>query len=248
MSSSQNGSTIATPSGEGVVDVRGDIVDAERDIVGAGASAADTLKTSSSTAFEEIPVVAGAAPTAVVDDTFMPDPAEDSSGFHTPPSTISTTSMNGLRNGTNNMLHNGTVPGTNASAQAVLQRGLEVLKESEVDNSIEEIKKLDSQIDHFNNYLDKFEARNKALNEKLNNILETQKEERLKRRASFQQKEAEYKEQNEALEDQMRALLNRCHQARRISAAPDVPLGDGGHVMAASGQSNGSAVDHASQS
>uniref|UniRef100_A0A915JY37 Uncharacterized protein n=1 Tax=Romanomermis culicivorax TaxID=13658 RepID=A0A915JY37_ROMCU len=135
---------------------------------------------------------------------------------------------NGTENGTlpdspvsaligNNVEHNDDIQqtnGTNATAQAALQRSLNLLKDMDADPNIEEIKKLDSQIDHFNNYLDKFEAKNNELNKKLNELLEAQKEERLKRKASFEQREMEYKEQSNSLRDQMQALLSRCHVAR----------------------------------
>jgi len=113
------------------------------------------------------------------------------------------------------------------NGHAAIQRGLDLLAETDLDNNLEEIKKLDSQIDHFNSYLDRFEARNNELNKKLNTLLESQKEERLKRRASFQQKEIENRAESDALENQMRALLNRCHQARKVSLPEYVQQADG---------------------
>jgi len=116
-------------------------------------------------------------------------------------------------------IHQSKINATNGAAatlngHAAVQRGLDILAETDLDNNSEEIKKLDTQIDHFNSYLDKFEARNEELNKKLNLLLTSQKEERVKRLASFQQKELENRAESDALEGQMRALLNRCHQAR----------------------------------
>ncbi|VDK58502.1 unnamed protein product [Anisakis simplex] len=70
---------------------------------------------------------------------------------------------------------------------SVLQRGLDALNEisPEVDDGAEEIRKLDSQLDHLNTYMGKVEERIKAHNEKLMDTLKHQKEEREKRRRSF---------------------------------------------------------------
>lgn len=48
-----------------------------------------------------------------------------------------------------------------------------------------EIRRLDSQLDHLNHYMDKVEERIKAHNEKLMDTLKHQREEREKRRRSF---------------------------------------------------------------
>lgn len=50
---------------------------------------------------------------------------------------------------------------------------------------IVEIRRLDSQLDHLNHYMDKVEERIKAHNEKLMDTLKHQREEREKRRRSF---------------------------------------------------------------
>uniref|UniRef100_A0A8R1TRN6 Uncharacterized protein n=1 Tax=Onchocerca volvulus TaxID=6282 RepID=A0A8R1TRN6_ONCVO len=72
------------------------------------------------------------------------------------------------------------------SSLAALQRGLEVLNEvTPEDDGNEEIRRLDSQLDHLNHYMDKVEERIKAHNEKLMNTLKHQREEREKRRRSF---------------------------------------------------------------
>ncbi|RCN23700.1 hypothetical protein ANCCAN_30613, partial [Ancylostoma caninum] len=73
--------------------------------------------------------------------------------------------------------------GTNG-AQNALQRGLEALQEN-CSEETEEIRKLDSQLDHLNDYMSKMEERLKLHNEKLMETLRHQKEEREKRRRSF---------------------------------------------------------------
>lgn len=50
---------------------------------------------------------------------------------------------------------------------------------------ISEIRKLDSQLDHLNHYMDKVEQRIRTHNAKLMDTLKHQKEEREKRRRSF---------------------------------------------------------------
>ncbi|VDK82532.1 unnamed protein product [Litomosoides sigmodontis] len=85
---------------------------------------------------------------------------------------------------------NGTISGVNGNSKnsslAVLQHGLEVLNEiTTEDDGNEEIRKLDSQLDHLNHYMDKVEERIKTHNEKLMDTLKHQREEREKRRRSF---------------------------------------------------------------
>ncbi|VDK46833.1 unnamed protein product [Cylicostephanus goldi] len=77
----------------------------------------------------------------------------------------------------------------NGSPNTAIQRGLEALQENcseETEASyIPEIRKLDSQLDHLNDYMSKMEERLKLHNEKLMETLRHQKEEREKRRRSF---------------------------------------------------------------
>jgi len=120
-------------------------------------------------------------------------------------------------------LHQATLNG-----HAALHRGLEALAGTETSQNIEEIKKLDSQLDHFNKYLDKFEKKNNELTDRLTGLLKTQKEERVKRRASFMQKEEELKAEQDTFENQLKQMFAKCAQMRRASAAPvldsSVPL------------------------
>ena len=95
-------------------------------------------------------------------------------------------------------MRNGRSPLANANAQTALLRGLEVLQEGDTNEESEgtlshnifyipvlEIRKLDSQLDHLNDYMSKMEARLQAHNERLMETLKQQKEEREKRRRSF---------------------------------------------------------------
>jgi len=111
-----------------------------------------------------------------------------------------------------------------ANGHAAIQRGLEVLAEQEMDQNLEEIKKLDTQLDHFNKYLDTFEKKNNELTERLTTVIKTQREDRMKRRASFMQREEEYKAQQNSFENQVTNMLSRCAQSRRTSV-PVFPAG-----------------------
>ncbi|VDN05087.1 unnamed protein product [Thelazia callipaeda] len=116
---------------------------------------------------------------------------------------------------------NGTVKD---SARAVLQRGLEVLSEitpeddgsegkqtlkNQKINFLAEIRKLDSQLDHLNHYMDKVEERIKAHNEKLMDTLRQQREEREKRRRSFHERIAMNQQEDDDFQRQISTLLNR---------------------------------------
>lgn len=89
----------------------------------------------------------------------------------------------------------------NAAAHSALARGIEALNEGEVTEETEgqydvcgmnkpnelfvEIRKLDTQLDHLNDYMTKMEERLKAHNDRMMETLKQQKEEREKRRRSF---------------------------------------------------------------
>jgi len=104
------------------------------------------------------------------------------------------------------------------NGHAAVARGLELLAETEMSQNNEEMKKLDTQLDHFNKYLDKFEKKNSELTDRLTNLLQNKKEERVKRRASFMQKEEELKQEQDSFESQMRTMFAKCAQMRRTSA------------------------------
>ena len=66
------------------------------------------------------------------------------------------------------------------------------IRTSNSDDYILEIRKLDSQLDHLNDYMSKMEERLKLHNEKLMETLRHQKEEREKRRRSFHEVSAPF--------------------------------------------------------
>jgi len=122
-----------------------------------------------------------------------------------------------MRN-TANMNANTNGQQASLNGHAAVQRGLEVLAETESVQTNEEIKKLDTQLDHFNKYLDKFEKKNSELTERLSTMLKQQKEERVKRRASFMQREEELKVEQDTFENQLKNMFAKCAQMRRTSA------------------------------
>lgn len=99
----------------------------------------------------------------------------------------------------------------NNSTLSVLQRGLDALNEvsPELDDGAEEIRKLDSQLDHLNTYMGKVEERIKAHNEKLMDTLKHQREEREKRRRSFHERLAQSQQEDDDFQKQLSSILNR---------------------------------------
>ncbi|KRZ78207.1 hypothetical protein T10_698, partial [Trichinella papuae] len=106
--------------------------------------------------------------------------------------------------------------GNNSTADSheVIRRGLATLAETDLEENMTEIKKLDSQIDHLNDYMAKVERRNSELTGRLQSFLQSQKEERDKRRASFYQRQQESEAAQIEFNNQVRAMLMRCQQAR----------------------------------
>ncbi|KAF8381224.1 hypothetical protein PRIPAC_70366, partial [Pristionchus pacificus] len=100
----------------------------------------------------------------------------------------------------------------NTAAFDAVQRGLEVLAEGETSEETEEIKKLNSQMDHLNDYMNKVEQRLKAHNEKLMETLATQKAEREKRRQSFHERMATNQEEDTDFSKKMADILSRVNQ------------------------------------
>ncbi|KFD70636.1 hypothetical protein M514_12676 [Trichuris suis] len=95
-----------------------------------------------------------------------------------------------------------------------VRRGLTTLAETEIEENLSEIRKLDSQIDHLNDYIAKVERRNSELNDRLQTFLESQRKERAQRRASFYQRQQESREEEAEFNSQVQAMLMRCQQAR----------------------------------
>ncbi|RCN35245.1 hypothetical protein ANCCAN_18886 [Ancylostoma caninum] len=116
--------------------------------------------------------------------------------------------------------------GTNATngtngAQNALQRGLEALQEN-CSEETEEIRKLDSQLDHLNDYMSKMEERLKLHNEKLMETLRHQKEEREKRRRSFHERMTQNQAEDTAFQQQMASILNRVDSVRNRQSIFDI--------------------------
>lgn len=110
-----------------------------------------------------------------------------------------------------------------SSALAVLKHGLEVLNEiTPEDDGNEEIRRLDSQLDHLNHYMDKVEERIKAHNEKLMDTLKHQKEEREKRRRSFHERIALNQQEDDDFQRQISTLLSRVDISKNRASMYDV--------------------------
>ncbi|CAG9531492.1 unnamed protein product [Cercopithifilaria johnstoni] len=122
---------------------------------------------------------------------------------------------------------NGAIPETNEnnknSSLAVLQRGLEVLNEvTPEDDGNEEIRRLDSQLDHLNHYMDKVEERIKIHNEKLMNTLKHQREQREKRRRSFHERIALNQQEDDDFQRQISTLLSRVDISKNRASMYDI--------------------------
>ncbi|CDW55912.1 UPF0184 domain containing protein [Trichuris trichiura] len=102
----------------------------------------------------------------------------------------------------------------NGNGFDAVRRGLTTLAETEIEENLSEIRKLDSQIDHLNDYIAKVERRNSELNDRLQTFLESQRKERAQRRASFYQRQQESREEEAEFNSQVQAMLMRCQQAR----------------------------------
>ncbi|KAF7629957.1 hypothetical protein Mgra_00009030 [Meloidogyne graminicola] len=84
----------------------------------------------------------------------------------------------------------------------------------ELEDSHEEIRRLDSQLDHLNEYMDKVEERIKAHNDKLMETLKQQKEDREKRRQSFHERLEMGRSEDEDFQQQLHSVLNRVDSMR----------------------------------
>ncbi|KHJ99533.1 hypothetical protein OESDEN_00469 [Oesophagostomum dentatum] len=109
----------------------------------------------------------------------------------------------------------------NAAPNNAIQRGLEALQEN-CSEETEEIRKLDSQLDHLNDYMTKMEERLKLHNEKLMETLRHQKEEREKRRRSFHERMTQNQAEDTAFQQQMASILNRVDSVRNRQSIYDI--------------------------
>lgn len=103
----------------------------------------------------------------------------------------------------------------NAAAHSALARGIEALNEGEVTEETEEIRKLDTQLDHLNDYMAKMEERLKAHNDRMMETLKQQKEEREKRRRSFHERMSQNQSEDEEFKKQMSTILKRVQSVKR---------------------------------
>lgn len=103
----------------------------------------------------------------------------------------------------------------NAAAHSALARGIEALNEGEVTEETEEIRKLDTQLDHLNDYMSKMEERLKAHNDRMMETLKQQKEEREKRRRSFHERMSQNQSEDEEFKKQMSSILKRVQSVKR---------------------------------
>ena len=100
----------------------------------------------------------------------------------------------------------------NGAAMEAVQRGLDALIEGETSEETEEIKKINSQLDHLNDYMSKVEERIKAHNQKLMETLAQQKKEREKRRQSFHERMQTTQAEDSDFSKQMAEIMNRVNQ------------------------------------
>ncbi|CAL2049705.1 hypothetical protein CAEBREN_06703 [Caenorhabditis brenneri] len=105
----------------------------------------------------------------------------------------------------------------NAAAHSALARGIEALNEGDVTEETEEIRKLDTQLDHLNDYMSKMEERLKAHNDRMMETLKQQKEEREKRRRSFHERMSQNQSEDEEFKKQMSTILKRVQSVKRTN-------------------------------
>jgi predicted RNase H-like nuclease (RuvC/YqgF family) len=111
----------------------------------------------------------------------------------------------------------------NPRAAAALQRGMETLQETELEENLEEIKQLDTQLDSLNTYMDRIEDRIKKHNDKIQETLNSQKQSRLQRRQSFNQRLLEQQKEDEDFTKRIADMLNRCANTRKTSLPAQLP-------------------------
>ncbi|CAI4229289.1 unnamed protein product [Auanema sp. JU1783] len=109
----------------------------------------------------------------------------------------------------------------NKNTQSVLQRGLDVLHEGELNEETEEIRKLDAQLDHLNEYVSQMEQRLKDHNDKMMEALRQQKEEREKRRKSFHERMSQSHTEDEEFKKQMENILSKVDNNRQRQSIYD---------------------------
>jgi len=119
--------------------------------------------------------------------------------------------------------------GSTSSAAALLHRTMEALYEAspDMEDNTEEIRKLDSQLDHLNEYMDRVEERLKAHNEKLMETLKQQKEEREKRRRSFHERLEASRQEDDDFQRQLNQMLTKVDISRNRQSMCELPSNNG---------------------
>uniref|UniRef100_A0A914VE47 Uncharacterized protein n=1 Tax=Plectus sambesii TaxID=2011161 RepID=A0A914VE47_9BILA len=115
----------------------------------------------------------------------------------------------------------------NGKVAAALSRSMAVLQEvpPELEESSEEIRKLDSQLGHLNDYVEKMEVRLREGSDRLQKTLNEQKEEREKRRRSFMQRLATNQQEDMDFQNKMQSMLTRVDTARNRQSIYEIIKG-----------------------
>ncbi|KAL3115586.1 hypothetical protein niasHT_014263 [Heterodera trifolii] len=116
--------------------------------------------------------------------------------------------------------------GQSDDAGALPQRTMGALYEMtpELENNQDEIRKLDSQLDHLNDYMDRVEERLKTHNDKLMETLRQQREDREKRRRSFHERLEQSRQEDDDFQQQLSSVLSRVDSVRSKKTEPKVKL------------------------
>ncbi|TKR81894.1 hypothetical protein L596_015693 [Steinernema carpocapsae] len=114
--------------------------------------------------------------------------------------------------------------GTTQSAASALMRGMEALHElpPDLEDGNEEIRKLDTQLDHLSDYMSKLEDRLSKHHSKMMETLERNKSEREKKRQSFHERMLSTQQEDDEFQRQLSSLLNRVDVSRNRMSVYDM--------------------------
>jgi len=114
------------------------------------------------------------------------------------------------------VVENTTADVLSTDTAALLRRTMGALYElnPELEESTEEIRKLDSQLDNLNTYMDRVEERLKDHNDKLMETLKQQREDREKRRQSFHERLEASRQEDDDFQRQLNEVLSRVDVSR----------------------------------
>uniref|UniRef100_A0AC35TYI9 Uncharacterized protein n=1 Tax=Rhabditophanes sp. KR3021 TaxID=114890 RepID=A0AC35TYI9_9BILA len=110
------------------------------------------------------------------------------------------------------------------STHSLIGRTMGILQETdpEHEESSEEIRRLDSQLDHLNEYMNKVEKRLRDHSDKLIATLQEQREEREKRRQSFHERIATAEQEDTDYKARLGQLLNRVDVSKNRASIYDI--------------------------